>query len=192
MKALGLLLLLPVTASAQYAYDYTSGPITSVTDHSYSPSGSQPYPLPLLGTDIIGVITLAQPLPQTGEVTVTPVSMSFNVQSAPCCYQFTTDASTAKEPLGSVSSFTAVTQNGAITGFNFQTGYPARVTDESMQASSGYRATFELASPSGLVLASAVDGGRFGQGAPEIDPAGAAAALTLLAAMLTMIRGRCE
>jgi hypothetical protein len=182
MKAFALLLLLPVVASAQVIYDYTSGPITS----SQASSGFAP---PALGTDITGVITLAQPLPVDGKVTVTALSTDFRVPTATGFYELTTNGT----DFGATSTFTLMTLNGMISSFSFVDRSQGVDRFQLLRADAASNdASFELfAAPLGGVSASASAGSiNLGRGAPEIDPAGAGAALTLLAGMLAMMRGR--
>lgn len=153
------LLLLPLQVSAQ-VYNYTSEPITYSNSISYAPD-LQASPAPLVGTQITGVITLAAPLPANGTTTVTPISMSFTIQSADgCCYSFVTDASTSEAEVGnngSISTLTATTDNGVIISFSFESGWPNRLTSEIVQAGSGTVA-FSMGSPAGAVNVIASEG----------------------------------
>ncbi|HEX4050631.1 MAG TPA: hypothetical protein VHY19_07130 [Steroidobacteraceae bacterium] len=174
-----LLLLVPVAASAQYNYDYTSGPI-------YSASSNTPMlPLPSLGSDITGIVTLSQELPATGTVTVTPLDTNFLIGGV---------LGIGEQGPGLGNSFTFTTQNGILTSFSFD---QINVPVIDLQASStSNEVTFFTIYPNSPLLQLNVEGtaGSFsGPGlnrAPEIDPSGAGSALTLFVGILALVRGR--
>jgi hypothetical protein len=186
-----LLLLVPVAASAQYNYDYTSGPLFAATSNNLAV-----FPLPSLGSDITGIVTLSQELPENGTVTVSPLATTFQVGIV-TIYNPSPNAG---------SSFTFTTHDGTLASFSFdQFNDPI----ENIQANS---ATQEVTyfddypvpppggAPGGVSQVTAVGpAGSFSgpglsgpslQRAPEIDPAGAGSALTLFVGILALVRGR--
>jgi len=173
-----LLLLFPVAASAQYTYDYTSGPLFATSTNTPS------LLLPPVGGEITGIITLSQELPQSGTVTVTPLTVDFSLGGG---YGF---AGIAGPPYASTYTFT--TQDGKLTAFSFDQTDPI----DSLQADSATNeVTFDVKSPFSPTLhmdgegtAGSFYGGLLG--APEIDPSGAGSALTLMAGILALLRGR--
>lgn len=176
-----LLLLVPVAASAQitYDYDYTSGPLTAVS------SNTPMLPLPSLGSDITGIITLSQELPESGTVTVNPVTTQFIIGNV--------YATSGVAPAPYVSTYTFTTQNGMLTSFSFdQTDPIERIHADT----ASNEVTFNLQYPFAPTLQLTVSGtaGSFtGPGlnaAPEIDSEGAIPGLTLLIGMLLMMQRR--
>ena len=181
MKCAALfLLLVPVAASAQYSYDYTSGPLVSAS------TNTPMLLVPAIGSDITGIITLSQELPQTGTVTVTPLTIQFAIGG----YGFS-GGGPSSAPW--VSSCTFTTQDGNLTAFSIDQTDPI----ESLQADSATNeVTFNLQYPGAPTLQMNAEGsaGSFiGPGlsrAPEIDPNGVIQGLSLLIGMLFVVRGR--
>lgn len=173
------LLLLPLAASAQETLDYTSGPITSIVT-AYQRSDA-----PTLGESVTGIITLGEGLPANGTTTVTPESVSFGINGSIL-------ASTAGADAGLLNgSFTFTTQNGAVTAFNFNqvTCWQCQNvfgiwSDSSTDTEVETTAWYTYSSPgTWFDPVGAME-------APEIDPSGTTAALTLLLGSLAVVRGR--
>jgi hypothetical protein len=146
----------------------------------------------VLGTDILGLITLSSRLPRNGTVTVSPLSMTFSVQTADGNPVTFTDSQGS--PYLDVLTLTTTTHRGVISAFSFDTS-SSKVTSGSVQASTATNeADFSWGGPATSIFASADAGSltkeHLGLGAPEIDPASAGAALTLLAGLLAMVCGR--
>ena len=220
MKAFALLLLLPLAAHAQFAiYDYTSGPITSVqpiavpgtTQPSGPPLGLDIYgiitlsaPLPANGTVSVtpnsvafgitggfGIVFESPALP-VGPMTFTTTNgavtgFDFNLSTPPSPYGIYSAS-------GSSSTDTKIESDGggfeasAASGSWYQPtplppGYGCiHATDTACEAinssaPSNPSFTYQFYQPPSTAV-------------PEIGSAGAGGALTLLAGMIAVVRGR--
>ena len=215
MRPFALLLVFPLAAQAQIAvYDYLSGPITSVQSIG---AGSR-LTGPPLGEDIYGIITLNDPLPVNGTVTVTPNTVAFGVTGG--------FGIVFESPALPVGPMTFTTMNGAITGFDVALSTPpsspdgysfaaATNTDTRLVSAGGgfaliagsggwyqppplppgYYCTHDTATACEAIGPRATDHSfqyNFFEApptsVPEIDPAGLLPALTLLAGLLAMLR----
>ena len=174
-----LLLLIPTAACAQYSYDYTSGPIFSTSTNTTF------LPLPMIGSDITGIITLSQELPESGTVTVTPLTTEFMLGDV---FSINATGSTL------IDTYTFTTQDGMLTSFSLDEENPPFTSIVADSASNNVTVNVGYSlDPSQQMTIEGTAGTFSGpglHGAPEIDPDGAVAGLTLLIGMLTVMRGR--